>query len=347
MQRGPATPETFQGLHTPVYAADALYYFLTNNPQGFGTMDPTDNDNTQLLMDNLPMTRQGYMLRNSSNLLFFIYTTYNHLPDPTAQFVTPDDIMNQAFGGTIPAALYSYRDTDGKINNITMREAIERRLIAAPLNTYDVMDQRDPGFDRTQFYTHHLQTLAALNYFSEFKLGAEPTLAPVLEAIRRPDVREAMLREHNIIRQVLQLWQATLEPERRARRAQRQIEQQIQRQQNVLPPIQLPTVNPVPTLPGIQYPTVNPEFELLADIDALRTINIEGATFNYTGTEDEANLINRFNPALPTIQSPIVTQLTTPIMPTIPGVPTVVTNTQTTVPIPKVTIPPWVTQGKK
>ncbi|CAH6421700.1 Hypothetical protein HVR_LOCUS1339 [uncultured virus] len=308
MQRGPATPETFQGLYAPVYAADALYYFLTTNPQGFGTMDPTDNNNTQLLMDNLPMAQQGYMLINSINLLFFIYVYYNHLHYPTdPQVVIPDDTMNQAFGDIIPAALYPYRGTNGKINISTMREAIERGLIVAPLNTYDAISQQYAQFDRNRIATYYLQNLAALNYFRETRLGAEPTLGPVLEAIQRPDVREAMLREHAIIRQISQLWQATLEPERRAqreaRRAQRQAEQQTQRQQNVFPPIQIPTVNPTPTfqLPTVQIPTVNPT---------------------------------------PTFQLPTVNPITTPTMPTIPG-------TQTTIPVPKVTIPPWVTQDKK
>ncbi|CAH6421698.1 Hypothetical protein HVR_LOCUS1337 [uncultured virus] len=318
MQRG--TLETFRGIYSPVYAADAAYYFLTTNPQGFGTMDPTDNNDTRLLMDNLPMVQQGYMLRVCMTMLFSIYAHY-HLQDPTdPQIVIPDDLMNRAFGGTIPAALYSYRGAYGKINDMTMREAIERRLITAPLNTYDVINQEDPEFDRTRFNTHHLQTLVFLNFFNELKLGAEPTLAPVLEAITRPDVREAMLREHNIIQQIFQ--QVILEPEQRvqreARRAQRhQVQREIRRawrraeRQNaprpipeLIPTVQL-TINPMPTLPTVQLPTVNPM------------------------------------PTLPTVQLPTVNPIT------FPGVPTIFPNTQTTVPVPKVTIPPWITQGKK
>lgn len=232
--RDPVRPESLSGTYTPVFAADALRAFFTAAPGNFGPLGPKEAAATQqpgaALMESLQMASQGYLLRNTSTMLFYIYAHANGLQaEDNAQFARSDDIMMQAFGGQIPAAFLSYRGADGKPVKISMNEAVRQGIVQAPLNTYQAIASlypvgttnlkgQDVGFRPERFNTYYYQNIAAANYYSKAALAADPALADAAAALARPDVRQAMLNEHNVVKQVSEEWHDLLEPGRKQQR---------------------------------------------------------------------------------------------------------------------------------
>jgi len=234
--RDPVKPESLSGTYTPVYAGDALRAFFTAAPGNFGPLGPKEAVATQqpgaLLMDSLPMASQGYLLRNTSTMLFYIYAHANQLQaEDNAQYARSDEVMMQAFGGDIPASWLSYRGVDTKPVKVSMTDAINQGIVQQPMNTYQVisnlyppgtMNNRTPpqdvGFRPERFNTYYYQNIAAANYYSKAALSANPALADAATALARDDVRQAMLREHNIVKQVSDEWHDILEPGRKQQR---------------------------------------------------------------------------------------------------------------------------------
>lgn len=238
--RDPIKPESFKGTYTPVYAGPALQAFFTLQPGGFGPLSPrtaTAQAPGDALMNSLPMVAQGYLLRNTSTMLFYIYTHANQLQAAdNAQYSRSDAVMDQAFGGEIPAAFYTYRGADGKSVKLPMAKAVATGLIADSMNTYQVISQlyppgtrnrkgEDVGFRPERFNTYFYQNIAAANYYSKAALSDQPELAPAAEALQQEDVRQAMLREHTIVKQVSAEWHDLLEPARSEQRIARKKQQ--------------------------------------------------------------------------------------------------------------------------
>lgn len=253
--RAKSTAASFSGTYTPVYAAPALLAYFTNGAAGFGDVNPqapgqpiqvADSNGVVRqvagsLMDNLGMVKQGYLLRNTSTMLFYIYAHAQRLQDPAnAQFARSDPLMDQVFGGTIPAAYFSWKvDTgkskdkkvrqangeqalmkvpDYKSEKALMAQAVAQGTIPAALNTYEVIRRSYPDFNSAHFNTYFYQNIAAANYFSRTALAADPELAAVANALAQPDVRQAMLAEHELVKQVSAAWHAVLEPGRKVQR---------------------------------------------------------------------------------------------------------------------------------
>lgn len=245
--REPVAPDSFAGTYTPVYAGDALRNFFTAQPQLFGPIGPKQASETgqpgQALMVQLQMVSQGYLLRNTSTMLFYIYAHANQLQaQDNAQFARSDQVMMQSFGGQIPASFYSYRSGE-KVVKVSMDVAQQQGLITAPLNTYQVIAQlyppgtrnkkgEDVGFRADRFNTYYFQNIAAANYYSKAALNADPRLAPAAQALQQQDVRQAMLREHEIVKQVSAEWHDLLEPGRKVQRDQRKKQQDAIKKQN-------------------------------------------------------------------------------------------------------------------
>lgn len=235
--RDPVRPESFSGTYTPVYAGDALRQFFTANPGNFGPLHPVEAARTQqagaALMDSLQMVSQGYLLRNTSTMLFYIYAHANQLQaQDNAQFARSDEVMMQAFGGQIPAAFYAFRGQDGKPAKIPMQQAVAQGAVQAPgINTYEVIRLTRPDFDPQRFNTYFYQNIAAANYYSKAALAADQNLAAAAEALQRDDVRQAMLNEHNTVKAVSAEWHELLEPARKANRDARKKQQDAVKKQ--------------------------------------------------------------------------------------------------------------------
>jgi len=294
--RAQVDPSLLRGTYTPVYAGPALMTFFTQNPAGFGYLDPerayavqqlreaqqgtpaqngrpavparqltpeeqayVNQGEGPLLMASLQQVQNGLLLRNTITMLFYVYAHAQGLQFEDGRLARSDDLMNAAFGGQIPAAYYAYR-TDSKPRKVLMQLAVTPQaqggegLLQQEVNTYSVIaanhpyqviDKVDPktgevvmdpqtnrpvqveiGFRPEQFNTYFYQNISSLNYFSQAELGRHPEIgaapgqvAPV-QAIAQEAVREQMLNDHNLVKQVSAGWKALLEPGRKVKREQ-------------------------------------------------------------------------------------------------------------------------------
>ncbi len=214
--RKQSVPESFSGTYTPVFAADALIKFFNMSPEKFGSIRPAQSAKERL-MDYLPCLKSGYFLKNSATMLFFIYAHENKLQDETnGSLAKSDNVLNHVFGGQIPSAFYRYIGPDGKKVKITMKDAIEKGLITKPLNTFDVIKAVDPKFDPNRFNTYFFQNMAGNNIYSGDFLN-KPELADIATALNKEEIRNAMLQEHNYIKQASLDWATLTEPARKAK----------------------------------------------------------------------------------------------------------------------------------
>jgi hypothetical protein len=212
----PANPESFKGTYAPIYVAEAFRNFFNRAPERFGYVQ-VNNQASGLLMDQLALVKQGFLLKNTATLLFFIYAKSNNLHDQVnARFIQSDDLMDESFGAAIPAAFMATvdrtyspdLDKEGhqkltkagqpkiKVNKKTtstpMNEAITWKDEAgqpvlpggSPLSTYGVIENnyapdQEGGFNRAKFASHFFQNILAPNCFS---------LKTALEAEARGDL---------------------------------------------------------------------------------------------------------------------------------------------------------------
>jgi len=227
--------DSLSGVYTPVYAGEALTTFFSLAPQNFGLK----NGGTEPLISatSLTMAQQGYLLRNTTTMLFYIYAHAMDLQEGNnAQYARSDAVMDQAFGGDIPAAFYVYpepsnktkKNKSGKVSpvllKVTMDQAVAMGLIPRSLNTYDMIKVAHPDFTPDRFKTYSYQNIAAANYFSKAALSADPNLAIPAGALGTKEVRAAMLEEHNIVKEVSAEWRNLLEPDRKPKRDARKKE---------------------------------------------------------------------------------------------------------------------------
>jgi hypothetical protein len=275
--RATAEPRSFAGIYAPIHAGPALVDFFSNEA-GFGSVVPTLVANSLTgsvnisgtggnLMTQLQLAKGGYLLRNTSTMLFYIYAHANGLQDPdNAQFVRSDAAMTRAFGGNIPAVHFSLpsQQQGGKPTKMLMQQAIDSGYVQSPgINTYQniamihpprqavysVKDQEKgrgiagqakfdsrgqpvpEGFDPSKFNTYFFQNIAAANYYSRAELTAQNGLAEQGAYLLQEDVRNAMLNEHNIVKDVSTRWHNLLEPSRKVKRDQRKKESDQRKKQ--------------------------------------------------------------------------------------------------------------------
>jgi hypothetical protein len=237
--RDTVPPESLKGTYTPVYAGKALTEFFNTIPNNFGSATPIawkqDGNFGYALMDYLPLAREGYLLRNTCTMLFYIYAHAQELQlAENAQFATFDAVMESAFVKS-PAAFYSFKTDGGKSDKITMAQAVMAKHVSSAISTQDVIRVTHPGFNQENteiiktdnaekqiykkaFNTYFFQNLAAANYFSKTNLAKEPALKNVLAKIKQEDIEKAMVAEHNIVKQVAEEWRRYLEPSRKLQR---------------------------------------------------------------------------------------------------------------------------------
>ena len=227
-------PETLKGTYTPIYAGAVLRAFFDARA-GFGPLDPESWKTTgvmgPLLMDALPYAKQGFMLRNTLTMLFFLYARTMELQEPeNAQFSHFDDVMKKVFT-EMEAAFY----TVNGVPKIAMADAVAKGLIKAPLSTQEVIRLQRPFFNddktgiikdapedkqiyRKAFPNYFFQLLASNNYYSKANLKENTEYAPVLEALNKEEVTHQMILEHNIVRETAIKWNKYLAPSRKINR---------------------------------------------------------------------------------------------------------------------------------
>ena len=227
-------PDSLKGTYTPIYAGTVLREFFKAGA-GFGPLDPALWKKTGVmdkkLMDLLPYAQQGFMLRNTLTMLFFLYARTRDLQEKeNAQFSHFDDVMKKVFM-EMEAAFY----TAEGVPKMAMADAVSKGLIKAPLSTVEVIKLKRPTFNdkrtpiikdatedkqiyREAFPNYFFQLLAANNYYSKANLKENKEHAAVLEALNKEEVTQQMILEHNIVRDTAMKWNEYLAPSRKINR---------------------------------------------------------------------------------------------------------------------------------
>jgi hypothetical protein len=213
-------PESLKGTYSPIYAGTVLRTFFEAST-GFGPLDPEQWKTTglmdSLVMDKLPCVKQGFMLRNTLTMLFFLYIRTVELHEPeNVQFCHFDDVMKKVFT-EMDAAFY----TAEGVPKIETTEAVKKGLITAPLSTQEVIRLKRPEFNddktpiirnvtedkqiyRKAFNSYFFQQLASNNYYSKENLRENEKYAHILETL--DEVTNQMILEHNIVKETAMKW---------------------------------------------------------------------------------------------------------------------------------------------
>lgn len=246
-------PSSFSGVYAPVYAGAALRAFFNRGGNGFGSTNPSQVG-AQSLIDSLPNAKAGWLMRNTSTLLFFAYAHQQGLLDPTnGQRARSDAVMDEVFDGEIPAAAYprylGTKVTKGKngkaekqkntFEAVPMSLAVQNKLVPGPVNTYGALRSAYPEFNRDGFKTFFFQNMASYNYYTrnmlavpgiivdpDFRTGLPQAGGPydaatVTAQFDNADLRTVMLQEHEIAANASAAWRAKNEPGQKAERALR------------------------------------------------------------------------------------------------------------------------------
>ena len=236
-------PESLIGTYTPIYGGTVLRAFFEAS-SGFGPLDPALWKETDvmgsLLMNTLPYAKQGYMLRNTLTMLFFLYVRTMDLQEPeNSQYSHFDYVMKKVFT-EMNAEFYKTEE----VPKIAMIDAITKRLITTPLSTQDVIRLKKPEFNdkstcinqrdsedkqiyREAFPNYFFQLLASNNCYSKENLRENNQGVPILELLERKEVIDAMVLEHNIVKETSIKWNEYLESFRKANRDKKRKKKEV------------------------------------------------------------------------------------------------------------------------
>jgi len=225
-----ADPAQFKGVHNPIFVGPAITNFLTN--ADFGYNIPNDPSSGKL-SDTLKMAKGGFLLRNTLNMLFYIYIYYHGLyaDENDKSFVRADAVMDKAFGDKIPA-LYGLQKGGEKVkvHKKTKKETVvpinEKAENKAKSNTFSILTAAHSGseeaaqnFDKKRFKMFFLQAMSAINIYMKDELSSIKTKdgSTIEKVLASEAYREAMLKEHNATSECSKAWEKFNAPSRNAR----------------------------------------------------------------------------------------------------------------------------------
>lgn len=212
--RSKGEASSLSGVFVPIYVGPVIQEFLNGDPSGFaGPTGPS-------VLDEMPLAKQGYMLRNTMTMLFFLYVHKRGLQDSTnGQIIIPNAHMNNVFGGSTPSSfnrtLIQSSVKYDKSGNPLMKGRAYDKVAFAPgqeLNTYELTEANDPRFNRNRFPAYYFQTLSTPNFFSQKELGTE-----ALDFIK--SVSDQLISEHEHAKAASEAWNAQIKPIQAAKRA--------------------------------------------------------------------------------------------------------------------------------
>lgn len=195
-------PSDFSGAYTPVVVADAIRQFLLT--VDLGHIIPKDKDSPKLL-EQLPCIQRGYGLRNSFQLLWYISIYVNDLQDEDDKTTLhPNEAMKDSFGNkAYPTCYINALDDEGKLKTVrnkdklTTFEALEYRV--------NDLDKKEKPFDPNHFKIYAFPIILSLNIFKHADLSQE-----VRDTLKREDIRQQMLKECEIIKEIKDKWKEHL-----------------------------------------------------------------------------------------------------------------------------------------
>ena len=182
--------ENLTGTYSPIQVIGPLAIFLSN-VNSLGPIDPIaviqGNSEISALLNELPLVRNGLMLR--STIISIMYLYFYSKGRVTGTNIIPDQDMIGCFGGNLPAAKIVYNQ-----QKLSMSEAVTSGYIQHPLNTFDVIQLQYPNFNRNCIKSYFLINLVSCNIQ---KLNVEE-LAPA--------TKEQLRKEYELVKLICGRW---------------------------------------------------------------------------------------------------------------------------------------------
>lgn len=173
------------------------------------------------LSDQLPLLKgNGYVLRNTITMLFFVYIHTNGLQnEDNAQYTESDDVMLDAFNNPSYLPIYfvpQYTKNEKRImedqpdkDKVTTYQMIQKNHPHSVWRDEKGRDH-DEGFLPEKFKTFFFQNIAAVNYISKSAVS-DPAIKAQLE---EDEFKQAMLTEHNFVHSAEAEWGSFLKEKR-------------------------------------------------------------------------------------------------------------------------------------
>lgn len=193
-----ADPSSFSGAYTPVAVSTVLRHFVKN--VALGRVDPRDPESPGLV-DLLTCAQQGYGLRNSFQLIWFLAIYHNrmqNIEDKTT--LKPSKEMDDVFSSReYPSRYINTMDGDGKFSTTQNTEG---------LSTFEVLDYRsqelekkDKAFDRECLKIYSFPVILSLNIHKSADLTEE-----VKDTLKTDSLRQQLLKEYETLREAKENW---------------------------------------------------------------------------------------------------------------------------------------------
>lgn len=198
-----ADPASFSGAYTPVVVSKVLIEFLKR--VGLGRVDPKD-PTSELLINHLTCAQQGYGLRNSFQLIWFLAIYYNEMQNPEDKTtLKPNKAMAEIFGSPdYPSRYINVMSDDGKFSTTKNTEG---------LSTFEVMEYRsrelekkEKGFDRECFKIYCFPAILSLNIYKSGDLVED-----IRETLKSEPLRQQLLKEYQILQKAKENWKTYIQ----------------------------------------------------------------------------------------------------------------------------------------
>jgi len=240
----PRSAGSYAGIFAPVYLGSAMTSFLNNGAAGFGPAAGTPG-RAGSLMAQLPLAKQGFVLRNSITLLMFIYAhQQNLLTVDNGSIAQADAVMDAAFGGvpcdfvTVPdksQKVYARNKKTGEMQEVMKKTLVRdlarpgqftyadrqqykvkkypraeaERLFRFPSggSCYDSVRVQYEEFTSQIFLTYMWLAIASASTYSGSDLKSTRGMEGVMADLEAK--KAGMLQEHNLIKAARDAWRAT------------------------------------------------------------------------------------------------------------------------------------------
>lgn len=180
---------------TPIYSGESLLYFFDN-----ATINMRQGTTFVNLLDYFPLLKQGYITYSTVQLCLKSYVIVNDLIDNELAKITPDDLLIKSFGSHIPSAFYTYETSpDGPLSKILLCKAYDDKLIPNYLNTFQVIEKLDIGFESHEFDVGFLNMIINQNFYNSEEI---PELKTYVE---NANIRDRLQSEYILISEIYEL----------------------------------------------------------------------------------------------------------------------------------------------
>lgn len=201
-----AEPSSFAGAYRPVVVSKALVEFVKK--VGLGRVDPKDPTSDKI-EDHLSCARQGYGLRNTFQLIWFLAIYHNEMQNPEDKTtLKPNKAMSEIFGSKdYPARYINGKTRDGKFFTTKNEKGF---------STFEVLEYRakeleeDKTFDRNCFKIYSFPAILSLNIYKPEDLTDE-----VRATLDSDNLKQRLLKEYQILQTAKENWKAYTEAKRR------------------------------------------------------------------------------------------------------------------------------------